>query len=125
MKRIVKRIPEHTVIQYQCEKCKTKYKNRSKALKCEEMPVEVQQLKVGDRVTWLEMRRCAHGKSYRLCGWVVALKGPELPDEEYNNKWLGGKLNGTHVYMYEVVWVCPHCKTHCSGKFYLPELKKL
>ncbi len=125
MKKIVRVIPERRVVRYQCEHCKRKYKTGKQALTCEAKLVEQQQFDIGDRVTWTEQRKCILGRKYSLNGKVAVVTGPKLPDEEYNNKWLQGKLSKKHVFEYVVDWVCPHCHFHESGKFYGVELKKL
>lgn len=122
MKKIVGIIPKRTVVMYQCDKCKTKYRSSSRARKCELMPVEKKLFRVGDLVSWRELRTCVLGKNYRLRGKVVKILGPGLPDEDYNIKWLQGKLRDLHVFRYEVDWKCPFCRESQSGLFYGMEL---
>jgi len=123
MKKITRRIPKRTVSNYQCEKCKIKYQSPKRALKCEAMPVEKKSFNVGDLVSWRELNTCsAYDKNYRLTGRVKKIIGPILPNEEYNLKWLRGRLTGLHVFRYEVYWKCPYCKKSNSGLFYGVEL---
>lgn len=122
MRKIVTRT---TSVLYQFKNCKTKYKSKNSALKCESESVEDKIFKKGDRVTWIEERTCVYGGTYKIYGRVTTIRGPQLPDEEYNIKWLQRRLTGKHVYMYKVDWICPHCKQNCSGIFYSLELIKL
>ena len=127
MKEIFTIHPRRQKVLYQCEHCKTNYKRRQRAMDCEAEPVEDIVFKVGDRVTWTEKRGCTHayGQDYCIDGLVVAVCGLQLPDEEYNNKWFGGRLAGKHVHMYQVNWECPYCLLKYSRRFYSLELKKL
>lgn len=123
MKKITRTIPERTTTSYQCEKCKTKYGSLKRALKCEAMPVEKKSFEVDDQVSWREQNTCsAYGKNYRLKGKIKKIIGPILPDEEYNLKWLQGRLAGLHVFQYEVYWKCKYCHQPNSGLFYGIEL---
>jgi ribosomal protein L35AE/L33A len=67
------------------------------------MPVEEREFKVSDKVTWRERRTCQTvNRNYFLEGRIVKILGPEAVDEEYNIKWLNGKLFGKHVFLYNV-----------------------
>ncbi len=126
MQELVSVVPRRVVRRYRCEQCRTKHRSRAQAARCEAMPVEERRFRVGDAVTWREPRHCsAFDRSYRVRGRVLSVRGPQLPDEEYNNKWLGGMLAGTHVFQYEVSWRCPHCKEPQAGLFYGAELRRL
>ena len=122
MKKITK-----TIVTYVCGVCGKNYKTEKQALSCEVRPIENPAWKIDDRVTWREKRQCANSnrKPYILNGKVIGLHEPQLVDEEYNRKWLGGALTGKHVHMYEVAWTCPHCQQKCYGLFYGMELKKI
>lgn len=127
MRTITRRIPAVTIKLYQCEICKTKYRSKAKALKCNSLGIENNpSLKLGDRVMWREQRFCQNRqKHYWMSGKIVRILGLTLADEEYNAKWLGGSLSNLHVRMYQVRWTCPHCNEKREGRFYSPELKKL
>lgn len=127
MKKIVKVIPERTVVMYQCGKCKTKYRSFKRAQKCNLMPVEKKIFCVGDSVSCRRLNMCSRdmfGKSYRLKGMIVKILGPGLPDEDYNIRLLQGKLRGLHVFQYEVDWKCKLCNEPQLGLFYGMELVK-
>lgn len=124
----MKRITRKTT-RYQCDRCKTTYKTRAEALKCDETPVEDKAFAIGDNVVCDQKRRCStffvHNRYYSIAGKITGIQGPILPDEEYNNKWLGGVLAKKHVYLYETSWICPRCRQECHGIFYGIELKKV
>lgn len=119
MKKEVKKI-----ITYRCEVCGARYSLPSKALRCQKRPIEKQVFQIGDRVIGRELRTCVSGKSYRPRGIILEIKRPQLPDEEYENKWLGGKSDRkrSHVLVYIFQFRCPHCKQEHAMPFYAPEL---
>ena len=124
MKKIVKKITL-----YQCPICKTKYSNASDAKKCEARILEEKKFKIGDPVTNIEPRQCWNRdkRQYKFKGTIVQILGPLLPGEEYENKWLGGnseRLN-SHVWQYEVEYICPRCQEKEMHRYYAPEIKKL
>ncbi len=126
MRTITRKIPARTSIIYQCGKCKSRYKSKEKALKCEARPAEPKLFRLGDLVKWREQYHCdRYNKNYFPKGRVVRVLGPMLPDEEYNIKWLQNRLSGKHVFQYEVKWPCPYCGKPSGSLFYSPELKKL
>lgn len=122
MRKIVRKI-----IVFQCGVCKTEYKTIREAMRCENQPLEEKQFKLGDRVKGHEQHTCDHRrkeKNFLPNGRVIEINGPVLMDEEYSNKWLGGKLLHCHVYEYLVEYECP-CGKVRQHKFYSPELKLL
>lgn len=125
MKVITRKIPARVSKIYQCQKCKNKYKSKARALKCEAQSIEQKLFRVGDAVTWREKRTCHNGKIYSLRGRIESVRGPVVPDEEYNIKWLQGALSGQHIFEYIVSWRCPHCSDELDNSFYGMELIKL
>lgn len=124
--RIIRQIiPRKIEVWYQCKICKTKYRSPEQALACEARPLESKVFSVGDFVAVKEKRPCTCGRQYTLHGQVVKKLGPQVPDDEYEVKWIQipGR-RGQHVFMYQVEGLCPHCKekrsTHCYG----PEISK-
>ena len=128
MKTIRRRIPARTNVSYQCWVCGTKYRSKKSAQKCEARTLEIREFSEGYWVRAKEKRHCGlTGKSYICEGIIVDVLGPMLPDEEYENKWLGGKterLNG-HVYQYEVQFICPCCNKLKRAFYYGPGLQSL
>jgi len=112
---------------WQCETCKTKYKDRGAAQKCEAKPVEQKLFKVGDTVrNAMEPRFClVHRKYYRFTGKIVKILGPKPPDEEYEIKWLSSRGLHSHVFEYEVEFKCPYCQETRKELYYAPELVKV
>lgn len=123
MKKFVKKI-----ILYQCSICKTKYSKASEAKKCETRILEEKKFKIGDLVENIEPRICCgmDDRPYKFKGKIVKIIGPLPPDEEYEIKWLGGdsKRLNSHVWQYEVEYICPRCKEKKSHRYYTPEIKK-
>lgn len=113
---------------YRCSRCRTKYADKAKALQCEQRVLEAKVFTVGSRVKNIEPRFCITGqKQYFFSGRVTKIVGPELPDYEYEVKWLEGKKErlGAHVFMYEVKFRCPCCKEIKEVRYYAPELKSV
>ena len=127
MKKIVTRVPAHTVRLFQCEVCETKYHSAKQAEKCEERLKEKKAFRVGDRALAIEARFCGKNSSfsYMAIGKIVRIEGPVLPDYEYERKWLGGDLKrmSSHVYKYWLSFKCPHCKEKRLHPYYGPELR--
>jgi hypothetical protein len=119
------KIPAHISTSYECEKCGRKYPSESRARKCESQPLEARKFKRKDLVSWREIKNCSTGRKYFIKGTVWDIVGPVLPDEEYNIKWLKGRLSGKHVYEYIVEWNCPFCMRNHEDRFYGPELIKV
>lgn len=121
MEKVIKR-----KVFYRCSGCKTKYANKKEALLCEKRILEKKVFNVGSRVKNIETRVCQKKqKRYFFSGIVTRIVGPELPDYEYEVKWLGGKeerLNA-HVFVYQVKFRCPKCKETKCCRYYAPELK--
>lgn len=129
MKKLVRRVPAHTVRSFQCEVCGTKYRTANQAKKCEARVQEEKVFGKMDVVRILECRICSHMGKDRPCrsfGRIEKVIGPMLPDYEYEVKWLGGKaerLNG-HVYLYLVRYLCK-CRRVRADIFRAPELRLL
>ncbi len=122
MKKIV--VETKRTVQYQCEVCKTLYKTPAQAKKCEARPVEKKKFRVGQLVRALEVRVCHNRGEYFAIGKVIKIRRPELPDYEYECKWLGGektRLN-SHVRLYEIEFICPRCGKIKDAIYYAPEL---
>lgn len=116
---------KRVVTEFICGRCFTKHSTFSRAQKCAAMPVEPQQFAKGDRVTWREPAMCDRStRSFRIKATVVGVRRPEPPDEEYNLKWLGGKLTGKHVRQYEVAFSCS-CGRARTMLLYAAEMKRL
>ncbi|QQG45795.1 MAG: hypothetical protein HYY55_02295 [Candidatus Niyogibacteria bacterium] len=110
---------------WRCSVCGAEYRKKSDAQKCEGMPVEEQKFRVSDQVTnSMEPRVCSSGGEYRFNGRISKVFGPQPPDEEYWNKWLGG-LPKTHVFYYEVTYKCPKCGQKKDATYFGPELEKV
>lgn len=125
MKRIIKKI-----IQYQCSACKTIYPQADQAKACEERILEEKRFKVGDLVKNIEPRICTMGprnKTYTFKGKVIKIIGPVPSDYEYEAKWLGGnpKRLNSHVFIYEIEYICPHCKEKRLVRYFAPEIEKI
>ena len=120
-----------TIIQrtryYQCEICETKYKDKSQAQKCEQRKLENREFKNGDRVTSVEPRHCYINKPYNFRGVVVKVIGPMPSDYDYECRHLGGKGQRlySHVFQYEVEYICPVCLEVKRARYYGPEIKKI
>lgn len=123
MKKIVKEIPARTLVTYQCEVCKTKYRSKQKAKECEERILEREMFKIGDNVYPIEKREC-DGHPYRPRTKIIEISAPKVPDYEYEVKWLGSKRLDWHVREYIVEFCCPHCKEKYSALYYAPELRR-
>ena len=127
MKKIVRRVPAHTVRSFQCEVCGTKYRSAKQAIECESRTKEKKAFRVGDRVLAIEARFCNKNSSfsYMAIGKIVKIEGPVLPDQEYERKWLGGdsKRLNSHVYKYWLSFKCPHCNEKRKHPYYGPELR--
>lgn len=111
---------------YACSKCRTKHSNEKDAIRCEKMPIEKKEFRIGDRVRNIEPRTCdSKDKNYIFSGKVVKIIGPQPPDEEYEMKWLKGKPKriNSHVFQYEVEFRCPHCGERRGHLYYAPEIK--
>ena len=125
MKTIREILPRRVRLTYVCKRCKTRYRNKKRALECDAKPIEEKLFHIGDLVKWREQYHCdRYNKNYFPKGRVARILGPMLPDEEYNIKWLQSRLSGKHVFQYEVKWICPYCNDPKSNLFYSPELKK-
>lgn len=119
MKRIVKK-----TVSYECNICKTTYKNPVEAKKCETRIIEEKKFEIGDSVKNIEPRSCGiYHKPYHFQGKIVKIHGPIASDYEYEVKWLGGKRVHWHVFQYEVKFNCPHCNEKRNEFYYTPELK--
>lgn len=120
------KIPAHTRVSYECETCGNGYASADRARKCESQIVEPKKFDKGNLVSWRETRECGPtSRKYFLKGIVHKVTGPTLPDEDYNFRWLRGRLTGKHVFEYHIRWICPHCKDAHEGMFYSPELIKV
>lgn len=121
MKKIVR-----TVTEYMCEVCRTRYKSIIVAHKCEARKTEERFFKKGDWVTNIEDRECAVVNwHYRFRGQIVRVLGPQAPDEEYEDKWLGGRGLDLHVFQFEVRFRCPCCQKMQTALYYSPELRRI
>ncbi|MDP3953932.1 MAG: hypothetical protein Q8Q06_00765 [bacterium] len=112
---------------WQCETCKTKYRDRGSAQKCEAKPIEQKLFKIGDTVrNAIEPRHCQiHGKWYRFTGKIIKILGPKPPDEEYEIKCLSSRGLHNHVFEYQVEFKCPYCQETRKELYYAPELTKI
>lgn len=123
MKKIVKK-----VVYYQCQTCLTDYSKAAEARRCDRRITEKKLFSVGDRVRGL--KPCVKEKrqrQYEFQGKVVRIIGPQRADYEYEEKWLGAKLERlkSHVYQYEVEFHCPKCQEKNGDVFYAPELRAI
>ena len=127
MKVTKKRIPAKTVVSYQCETCGTKYRKESSAVNCEKRKLERKIFKIGEQVKNTTPRNCYNGKNYYFDGIVIDIRGPVPCDDEYEILILGGKEErmNSHVYQYEVKYVCPICKNIKTALLYAPQLKSM
>ena len=112
---------------YICEVCNTEYASKSSALACEKKPVEKKKFRVEDRISNVEPRMCGRN-AYVFKGRVTRISGPFPPNEEYENKWLSSAINhmeriNSHVFLYEVEFICPVCRMKKTARYYAPELK--
>ncbi len=111
-------------ILYICPVCKVKYFNKKEAVLCEKRILEKKKFLVGDRVSNIEPRYCqTEDKDYVFSGKIVRILGPQPSDFDYEMRWLGSKRLNYHVFEYEVVFRCPHCKDKIVAHYYAPELK--
>ncbi len=120
MRKIVRK-----VVTFRCRFCKTEHKTIREAIRCESFPIEDKKFELGDEVRGLEQHTCDHRlkeKNFLPKGYIIQINGPELMDEEYSNKWLGGKLLNCHVYIYTVEYSCP-CGKVRQHQYYSPEIK--
>lgn len=120
----MRKIVRKTVV-FQCGVCKVEHKTMKEAIECEGRTLEEKKFKLGDKVRGREKHNCDHGqieKNFLPRGYVIEIYGPELMDEEYSNKWLGGGLLYCHVYQYRVEYECL-CGKVRQYQFYSPELK--
>lgn len=123
MKKITRK-----VTLWRCAICKIDYKRKSDAEKCERKPIEKREFKIGDRVTnCMEPRLCPGKGTYRFKGRIIRIFGPQPPDEDYENRWLGGKRDrlDSHVFLYEVRFKCPKCGEIREESYFAPELEKI
>ena len=121
MKKIIER-----KIFYQCSVCKTKYANKKEALKCELRTLEKKVFEIGNYVKNIEPRFCQmRQKYYFFSGKITKITDPELPDVEYETRWLMNKKErlNAHVFLYQVKFRCPHCKETREERYYAPELQ--
>ena len=120
---------KHEVVtHYLCDICGTKYTTPEKAAQCDARGVEPPVASIGDRVRINERRECMNrNKKYVAEGVVTQISGPLPPDEEYENKWLGGNAQRlkTHVLQYRITYTCPHCKDVREHPVYAPEFTVL
>lgn len=124
MKKVIEKI-----VWYQCSVCKTKYRKLSDARECEAKTLEEKKFKIGDQVTNIEPRLCSRKnmRLYKFKGEIIKLIGPLCPDFEYEVKWLGGdsKRLDSHIWQYEVKYICPLCGRQKTTVYFTPELKKI
>jgi hypothetical protein len=114
--------------EYSCDVCGTAYDTPSKAQRCERRTIETPVVAIGARVRLREKRQCLMNQRvnsgyYTAEGTISRISAPQPPNEEYENKWLGGKslrLN-SHVRVYFVHYQCPHCKEWRDQPVYAPE----
>jgi hypothetical protein len=109
---------------YVCDICRTSYSNKREAEQCERRKREKKAFHLGDIVKAGERRMCnIKNKSFPCSGKIVRIVGPKPADEEYELKWLGGKIERlqSHVYEYEVKYVCI-CGQTQRDRYYAPEL---
>ena len=125
MKVIRVEIPAKTDVSYQCETCGRKYHNELSAVNCEKRKLERKIFKIGELVKNTTARQCHNGKNYYFDGTVIDIRGPIPSDDEYEILILGGKEErmNSHVYQYEVKYVCPICKKIKTALLYSPQLK--
>ena len=125
MKTFRRKIPARTVVRYQCEICEANYRTPAQAERCEARIVEAEKFIPGQLVRAVWQPECSRGGPYCSKGKVVKSIGPQLPEEDYARRCLGGKtarLN-SHVFQYEILFICPHCKQNQSALYYASELK--
>ncbi len=111
---------------YICSKCRTQYSSKKNASRCEKRIREEKFFCVGDMVQNIEPRTCQlKNKNYIFSGKIIKILGPIPSDYEYEAKWLGGKSErlNAHVFVYQVKFLCPHCKKTKETRYYTPELK--
>lgn len=115
-----------TYTTYQCSVCRTNYRTQSKAIDCEARPLESPVLRKGDAVRAKEIRTCTNGKNYEVRGHISEVSRPQVPDEEYELKWMGDLARERlkmHVHLYTVTYHCPACKREKMAVYYGPELE--
>ena len=107
MKKIVKKIPAHTVVSYQCSVCKYVYDTEIEAKECEESLVEKKRFKRGDKVSG--RRACAFSSDqFRMRKYVgVITKVKLVSPSELHERQIGGS---EHVYECYVTYTCSFCK---------------
>lgn len=112
---------------FTCEKCGTGYPTPGEAADCEKRRIEKCVFKPGDRVRARGKRTCYNGTEYVMRGKIQEHSSVECPDEDYENRHLGGKESrlNSHVRVYTVKFICPVCKDSKVSMFYAPELEKL
>lgn len=118
---------EKRITLYECGVCKVKYSNKKEAQKCERRELEPKKFKKDDVVEGSEKHVCDHGRgdvNFTPRGTIVNITGPEVMDEEYSLKWLGGKLFNQHVRQYLVLYPC-FCSKEREHLYYSVELKKI
>ncbi len=132
MKKIV--TVQKRTVSYQCEVCGTKYRSKTAAKRCEKRKLEEKLFKIGDYVQVTPWQVCnkpgKRDKYYPPKGKIVYIHRPQLPDDEYENKWLGflkdhGERMNFHVRLYRIRFKCPLCGREHEREFYAPELKKI
>lgn len=114
-----------TIVLCQCSICGSEYGKASEAEACEHRSKEKPLFKVGAQVTSLEPRTCSlSDRHYRFKGKIIK-KWLEAADEDYENRWLRGnrQRKNSHVWIYKVKYICPHCKEVNTSIYYSPELK--
>ncbi|MEK7608328.1 MAG: hypothetical protein AAB495_02010 [Patescibacteria group bacterium] len=124
LKKIVQRI-----VWYQCEVCKTRHPSKKEALRCEKKPVEEKIFSLGDTVQLNRFVYCHNlqhpSQKFRAVGRIVRVRKPEPADEDYENRYLGGKRERkqSHVLSFEIKYKCPFCKKEKDALCLTPEME--
>lgn len=129
MRMITEHIPAKTTTAYQCAKCKTKYRSKIKALECEELPVENKYFEIGEKIIligwWSCMKRLKNSKKHEIRSFIEKINGPFIFDSEIR-RLAFGKLDGKHMFEYDVWWYCKNCRCrhyYCAYSFELKKIK--